>query len=256
MLVLQWMLYGCFLSSICTCVIWMYGGNIHAIFDRMWRHLTLDINQSLRWCWNVFCWWLVLVNVIDIGYFHSTYFYFCMPAVVFPPGFCQAEICQSWPQSMIPTAVGCLHKAQPADNIWTTKTLVPFITHPSWNCLCPSQWRFGSISNHKKKKSVLTLKGISQMRKDVDVRRFNSFQSICCFFIGWACLSEVLQHLNPLQNTKDGSWIDTWHQSAGACFITGICSKLRGAGIRFCNLKNPVWFSKLLPYFTLRREIY
>lgn len=39
----------------------------------------------------------VLVNVIDIGYFHSAYFYICWPLFHFPPGVSRlgSEICQS-----------------------------------------------------------------------------------------------------------------------------------------------------------------
>ena len=76
----------------------------------------------------------VLVDVIDLAYFHSAYFYILLPALSFFPVFSGAGFrdCQSWPQkSNVSTAAGCTHKTQPRRQHLKGGDISP-IYYPSW----------------------------------------------------------------------------------------------------------------------------
>lgn len=126
----------------------------------------------------------VLVDVIDLAYFHSAYFYILLPALSFF-FFCRfaaglgSEICQSWPQkSNVSTAAGCIHKTQPRRRHLKGRDISP-IYYPSWPKLFLSfTVRVSAAFPITKKTLCWILKGTGEMRKDVDVRRFRSIQSI------------------------------------------------------------------------------
>ena len=76
-------------------------------------------------------------------------FLYSLPAVSFSarfvPGWVQRFVKADLRRATLPPPQAVYAELSPADSIWTAKTLVPFITHPSRNCFCPSQWGFGSI---------------------------------------------------------------------------------------------------------------
>ena len=183
----------CLLLSSLTCVmfivadkIWLYVDDVMFLFvDR--SQISLDETPqpvTVQFVSNGVCFLCVvhvLVDVIDLAYFHSAYFYILLPALLFffllQRGWVQRFVKADLRRATFPSPQAVYTKLSPADSIWKAETLVPFITHPGQNCFCPSQWGFGCISNYQKTPCWI-LKGMGKMRKDVDVRRFRSIQSI------------------------------------------------------------------------------
>lgn len=204
----------------------------------------------------------VLVDVIDLAYFHSAYFYILLPALSV---FFFAGLQRGWVQRFVkadlrratfPPPQAVYTKLSPADGIWKAETLVPFITHPGRNCFCPSQWGFGCISNYQKD-TVLDPQGHGRDEKRCRCEEV-PFHSINTLFIGCACLSEEQRYLYPRQNITDAGWIMTrfvWIRAEALCFIARIArSRILSTSFHFCNFK--ILFDSLTspPYFGLKAQ--
>lgn len=148
----------------------------------------------------------VFVNFIDIGYFHSVYFYICCLLLHFPPGL-GSKICQSRPEKKnISAAVGCLHETACRRHL-----NISSICYPSWPKLSLSFTARFRLRFQLPK----TLCGPSRTWYEEKRCRCKDFPfySINILFIGRACLSEEQEYLYPFTSvTQD----DSWHEACGS----------------------------------------
>lgn len=182
----------------------------------------------------------VLVNVIDIGYFHSVYFYICCLLLHFPPGL-GSKICQSWPEKKnISAAVGCLHETACRRHL-----NISSICYPSWPKLSLSftarfRLRF------QLPKTLCWLSRTWHEEKRCRCKDF-PFYSINILFIGRACLSEEQEYLYPF--ISDAGWLMTWSLWIRMqALVSSLKYVRRFTSQVFTSMtSNSVWFSNSQP---------
>lgn len=153
------------LMFIIWCFIWRF---IQYVF---WGKST-NCNGAVHFWRSVFFVWPCLSQC----YWHRL-FSWCLFLYLLPTRL-GSEICRSRPQnSNISTAVGCFHKTRVCGRHLNGRD-ISSIYYPSWPKIVFVLHSEGSAAFPISKDTVLTLKGIGKMRKDVDVRRFHSIQSI------------------------------------------------------------------------------